>query len=479
MSLRQAGQRLLQHEPFVPKQQLLDQVLNDKAPELSLPQAAALMRLLQPNSTLYYDHPDSDHTFNPLDDLVRNYRYVDGWYFFTGILWTAPEQGTPLRFAYTLVLNELSLSGQKGKGADEAMESAQFIFTSVNDQQIFQPPIQIVPANAILKSQAPFMFGFPSKDFVVSSDGMSLFPLTLHAKDATNNIELNLQLNSPFGTDKPLFQGNEKGFIGGLGVGWVYYSYTQLNTLGSINYKGKNLPIQGKSWMDNQFGTVGPFPNPLYRAVFMDVPRIFGPAKQTIFGWIWISVWLDDKRSIAMATPIYGDKDGNVIQAAEADTAYANLQEADGSSHPIKKPLHLILKYSGPYVNQVNINGVDDFKIGTLVTIDLVLTAMLPDVPSKGLTPLSLPITESPALLSGTMAGVPVSGLGTLETVGAQKRSEALKILLAQSKLPVTDEAVKTLVDADWKPNQVRGWLFIISALIIFGLLLYILKKPQ
>ncbi len=63
----------------------------------------------------------------------------------------------------------------------------------------------------------------------------------------TKNINLNLESKK-----RALFEGGH-GYVGKPESGSYYYSFTDLNILGKISIKGKEVEVRGKGWMDHQW----------------------------------------------------------------------------------------------------------------------------------------------------------------------------------------------------------------------------------
>jgi predicted secreted hydrolase len=90
-----------------------------------------------------------------------------------------------------------------------------------------------------------------------------------------------------------------------------YYSYTRLQTIGSIVYRGERIPVEGTSWMDHEFGS--------------------GELQSDQVGWDWFSIQLADERELMLyvlrtksgITPESGgsviEKDGTVRRLALSD----------------------------------------------------------------------------------------------------------------------------------------------------------------
>ncbi len=69
-----------------------------------------------------------------------------------------------------------------------------------------------------------------------------------------------------------------------------YYSYTRLQTTGTLTFDGRHFPVTGISWMDHEFGS--------------------GELDRGQAGWDWFSIQLDDRRELMLYR--LRQKDGKV-----------------------------------------------------------------------------------------------------------------------------------------------------------------------
>lgn len=69
-----------------------------------------------------------------------------------------------------------------------------------------------------------------------------------------------------------------------------YYSYTRLQTTGSLTFHGKKLTVEGLSWMDHEYGS--------------------DELQRDQAGWDWFAIQLDDKRELMLY--LLRQKDGSV-----------------------------------------------------------------------------------------------------------------------------------------------------------------------
>ncbi|GAC1526694.1 MAG: lipocalin-like domain-containing protein [Vulcanimicrobiaceae bacterium] len=69
-----------------------------------------------------------------------------------------------------------------------------------------------------------------------------------------------------------------------------YYSYTRLQTTGTLTYRGKRLAVDGLSWMDHEYGS--------------------DELQRDQAGWDWFAIQLDDDRELMLY--LLRQKDGSV-----------------------------------------------------------------------------------------------------------------------------------------------------------------------
>ncbi len=83
-----------------------------------------------------------------------------------------------------------------------------------------------------------------------------------------------------------------------------YYSYTRLETAGTLTYHGKRLTVEGLSWMDHEYGS--------------------DELQRDQAGWDWFAIQLDDKREVMLY--LLRQKDGSVTPQSSG-----SLVAADGT----------------------------------------------------------------------------------------------------------------------------------------------------
>jgi predicted secreted hydrolase len=120
---------------------------------------------------------------------------------------------------------------------------------------------------------APFRVWLDDWSMAGSND--AAFPMTLRAQEDGISVDLTLRPAKP-----PVLQGNQGLSQKGPGAGNAsyYYSYTRLDTDGTLALDGDTVEVSGESWMDREWST-----------------SALGPDQE---GWDWFSLQLDDGRDL-------------------------------------------------------------------------------------------------------------------------------------------------------------------------------------
>ena len=87
-----------------------------------------------------------------------------------------------------------------------------------------------------------------------------------------------------------------------------YYSYTRLQTTGTLQFHGERFAITGLSWMDHEFGS--------------------GELESDQAGWDWFSIQLNDRRELMLY--VLRQKDGRITPQSSG-----SLIERDGTVHTL------------------------------------------------------------------------------------------------------------------------------------------------
>lgn len=175
-----------------------------------------------------------------------------------------------------------------------------------------------------------------------------------------------------------------------------YYSYSRLDTQGTITIQGQDFPVHGTSWMDHEFGSA-------------DLP-------DSLAGWDWFSIQLDDG----------------------SELMYYLLRQKNGSGHAVS---------SGTYIPKAG-PPLHIRKEDLLITIDDYWIspdsgARYPSAWTVTVTPLNLTLTLRPLMnnqelitthstrvtywegaveVTGQRHATPIAGKGYVELTGYAKQ---------------------------------------------------------
>ncbi len=207
----------------------------------------------------------------------------------------------------------------------------------------------------------------------------------MHAEDSGHVLDLTLTAAKP-----PVLHGD-----GGLsqktaavGNASYYYSFTRLDTTGSLTLNGRTFTVTGLSWMDHEFGTTELGPNAV--------------------GWDWFSIQLNDRREVMFFQ--IRQKDGS-IEPMSGGT----LVEPDGTAKHLTN-------------DQVQLRVLDHWTSGQSgatdpsrwnitipsANISLTLTPYVADQENR----VSFTYWEGAVKIGGSSNNVPVTGSGYVEMTG-------------------------------------------------------------
>ncbi|USD30332.1 ABC transporter [Pseudoalteromonas sp. SCSIO 43201] len=112
-------------------------------------------------------------------------------------------------------------------------------------------------------------------DWYLKSDSSAFLPLSLHASESGNSI--NIKLN-----DSPLVLHGENGYSEKTADGHasMYYSYPFLNASGTLYFNGESHQVSGKAWLDREWSSA-----------FIS---------KTQRGWDWFSIRAKDSKQGAL-----------------------------------------------------------------------------------------------------------------------------------------------------------------------------------
>lgn len=180
-----------------------------------------------------------------------------------------------------------------------------------------------------------------------------------------------------------------------------YYSFSRLETAGSITIAGKSIPVKGESWMDHEFSTA--------------------PLEPGTVGWDWFSLQLTDKSEIMIFLLRKTDGGLNPASSGSYIDSLGVPRHLDRSYFEVKALSTWKSKTSGavyPAAWQIRI---------PLLGIDVTVTANLPDQEMRTSASTGVIYWEGSVSVKGTKSGGAIEGHGYVELTGYAGPFNALK----------------------------------------------------
>jgi predicted secreted hydrolase len=180
-----------------------------------------------------------------------------------------------------------------------------------------------------------------------------------------------------------------------------YYSFSRLETTGSVTVAGKSIPVQGVSWMDHEYSTA--------------------PLESGTVGWDWFSIQLSDKTEIMLF--LLRTEGGGVNPASSGSYIDASgaLRHLDYSYFEIDvMDTWKSKKSDATYPSRWRVNI-------PLLGIELNLVSNLPDQEMRTAGSTGATYWEGSVSVKGSKGGSPVDGNGYVEMTGYAGPMTALK----------------------------------------------------
>jgi predicted secreted hydrolase len=204
--------------------------------------------------------------------------YKTEWWYVTGTL-TGPDAQS---YGYELTIFRLGLAPPDADSAPTAsgdwrtnqLYMAHFAVTNGADET-FHAFERFQRGGAGLAGAQADPFRVWLDDWSMTGSEDSPFPMQLQVQEEGIGIDLTLRPAKPrvLQGDRGLSQKGP-----GSGNASYYYSYTRLDTDGTLALNGDTLSVTGASWMDREWST-----------------SALGPEQE---GWDWFSLQLDDGRDL-------------------------------------------------------------------------------------------------------------------------------------------------------------------------------------
>jgi predicted secreted hydrolase len=180
-----------------------------------------------------------------------------------------------------------------------------------------------------------------------------------------------------------------------------YYSYSRLETSGTITINGKSLPVKGVSWMDHEFSTA--------------------PLEPGTVGWDWFSIQLADKSEFMIFLLRREDGGLNPASSGSYIDSLGALRHLDRSYFDVS----VLNTWKSNKSGAVYPSGWQ-IKI-PLLGIEVAVTSNLPDQEMHTLQSTGVTYWEGSVSAKGTKGGSPIDGQGYVELTGYAGPFTALK----------------------------------------------------
>lgn len=460
------AKRQASKDPYPEKAKLLTSV-----PGNSLEDARIISELASPWSALDYNVPANKKPVFPKDH-GRHYDVQSDWYFFVCHLYEVNNKNN--HYGVLVLMKGISVMGQrllkKGESLEDvAVEIAQLNITSGPDNKFFGGKEIIVPATQTKQSVNPFYFE-TTENFKMQSTDKSgnPWPMFIKATDPTQGTSIDVFVKQ----QKPVFLQGKKGFVGLGGVlGWGYYSYTDLQVVGNLTVNGRQVNVTGKGWFDHQWGTVGTPHSKLLRTIEY-YSSVFHKSK-AFAGWGWFAVQLDNNIEYTTSFLNMFNTDGTIGNIKQKHKAfYGKYHYPDGTTKFVTEGVSVTV------TKTITDSTGAEYPTEWLIEeksqkLKVVMTAFVENqIATRG---DGSTYAENATVISGTMNGKAVKGVGWGENVGVETQQKLFSTQLKHASINPTTENITTLVEADHKVNRKRG---IVALSVSILLLVLIIATP-
>jgi len=329
-----------------------------------------------------------DHFFHP--------EFKTEWWYYSGHLFNQGKKSYGYQLAFFRTALGRETKGEKSKWAIQNLYFAHLALTDESKkrfeyrEKISRGSLDEAGATPYQKDEKPFRVWV--EDWSSEARGATMRDHLLKGGDQDFGIELLLTPEK-----KPVVHGQNGISQKAEGEGYAshYYSITRLKTEGKIFLKKKEIPVQGRSWMDHEFGSA--------------------QLRDYQVGWDWFSIQLENG----------------------TDLMFYQLRHRDGKIDPYSSGTIIFSDGSQRYLplKEFQIEVLDQWrskKSGatypsewrTVVEghqIELMLTPTVKD--QELITQESTRVTywEGSVKVEGKYQGNPIKGVGYVELTGYGK----------------------------------------------------------
>jgi predicted secreted hydrolase len=190
----------------------------------------------------------------------------------------------------------------------------------------------------------------------------------------------------------------------------AHCSYPRMMVTGSIQVDGDDQPVEGTAWMDREYGVIGP--------------------DDTVAGWVWLSIQLDDGRELMIYRLQRRGVDDTCLKAAfiHPSGKVQVLADTEIEILPMRTWRSPATEAQYPVAWTVRVP-----EAAMTLTVDAIHDR--PEFDTRGTT--NTVYWEGPASVHGVQHGNPVRGNAFLELVGFDRKQLVGQMDHARRNLPL------------------------------------------
>jgi predicted secreted hydrolase len=227
-------------------------------------------------------------TFSFPQDHFSHPEFKTEWWYYSGHLYSQEKKS----FGYQLTFFRTGLTREtKNQKSKWSIQDLYFTHLAITDEsrgkfeyleKISRGSLGEAGASPHEKSEKAFRIWI--EDWAIEGKGPGMLNHSLKAGDKTFGIELTL-----IPEIKPVIHGQNGISQKAEGEGYAshYYSIPRLKTEGRIFLQNKEIPVQGTSWMDHEFGS--------------------SQLREYQVGWDWFSIQLDTGTELMLYQILHRD----------------------------------------------------------------------------------------------------------------------------------------------------------------------------
>ena len=236
----------------------------------------------------------SDYKVTFPQDFYYKSDYRVQWWYFTGHLYD--EEGREFGYELTFFVVGVQKKDYKSQFGLRNIYISHFALSDMAEQKFFFSDKSDSGAFNFAGARDNQLHVWVGKNRLQGT----MEKMHLHASDGERAINLTLT------TTKPIVLHGENGYSRKSEesplIASVYFSYTNLNTEGTITVVNRTFRVRGKSWFDREFSSRG--------------------LSEKQAGWDWFALKLDDNREVMLY--LLRNRDGSINKLSSGTFIYSN-----------------------------------------------------------------------------------------------------------------------------------------------------------